>query len=201
MKKYLLVMFLIFTSCEIEEVLRQPLLASPLGLEVKTAPLADGSGTGLVLYFTANNPEIYFSGFSIYVSDDPDCLTATKDTYWFDIEESDATLLPNDNPISDDCKMSIYVGGEMAFPERRTYPESVGWNTDTSTSSSPEFTWTTFSEYTNTITNETTGDITYDITVFDDITSETTFYFAVYSYSSIDDEYSLPSNVASITFP
>ncbi len=194
MKKYTLILFLLFSSCEIEEVARQPLLATPLGLQVKTAP-AVGGGTGLVLFFYANNPEIYFSGFSIYVSTrKSDFSYIGGDAYWpinpMDVPGSQASLLTN-YTSSTDTNITIYVGGEMAFPERRTYPEVVGWDTSTSDTTSPEFTWTSFSTLPPTSTGGNGGNFV----------SGTEYYFAVYSYSSLDNEYSLPSNIESIVFP
>lgn len=194
--------FLIFSSCEIEEIPREPLLATPLGLQVKVAPAPnapDGSPrTGLVLFFTANNPEIYFSGFSIYVSTrEEDFRFFADETEAFfplnptQVPGTQARLLTNYTPVND-TNVSIWVGGKMAFPERRFYPHNATLSSDPNIpESDPQFTLTTFSELPPGVPG----------VAGEPFTPGTRYYFAVYSYSSIDTEYSLPSNVVSIIFP
>ncbi len=179
---------LLLLSCAIEEIPRQPLLATPLGLKVKTAP-AIGSGTALGMFFTANNPEIYFTGFAIYVS------TQVEDFGFFaNPDEAFFPLLPTEVPgnkaqllknysDTDDTHLSIWVGGAMSFPERRFYPPDLIH--DNTPLEDPTFTLSSFSELPN----------------GDPFVSGTIYYFAVYAYSTVDDAYSLPSNISTIIFP
>ncbi|MGL4676678.1 MAG: hypothetical protein ACRCWI_03315 [Brevinema sp.] len=194
---------LLTTSCTIEQIPRQPLLATPLGLQVKTAP-AIGGGVGLGLFFTANNPEIYFSGFSIYVStreeDFKSFLVDTSGTNVFfplnplQVPGTQARLLTNYTPIND-TNVSIWIGGKMAFPERRFYPpppsQLILDNSPNIPETNPEFTLTSFSSLPPAL-GQTSGE---------PFVSGTTYYFAVYAYSSINSAFSLPSNIGSIVFP
>lgn len=201
-KSFFTFFFLIFSACEIEEIPREPLLATPLGLEVKTAPAPnapDGSPrTGLVVFFTANNPEIYFSGFSIYVSTrEEDFRFFASETESFfplnplQVPGTHARLLTNYAPVID-TNVSIWIGGKMAFPERRFYPPDALLSSDPNIpESNPEFSLTSFSEL-------PPGGPGVDGMPF---TPGTRYYFGVYAYSSIDAEFSLPSNIVSIVFP
>ncbi len=176
------------SSCSITEIERNPLLATPLGLIAKTA-VASGGGTGVVLYFNANNPEIYFTGFSIYVSTEVGDLTnINPDNVFFPINPMDvagtsAQLLTNYSPVTD-TNLTIYIGACMSYPSYYTYPEDASFVAGSVDDNDPDFSLTTFSTLP-------------DGTAFAD---GTTYYFAVYSYSSLDVEYSLPSNIARLDF-
>ncbi|MGL5955866.1 MAG: hypothetical protein ACRC0X_04580 [Brevinema sp.] len=196
--KHILLLF--FVSCAIEQIPRQPLLATPLGFQVKTAS-AIGEGAGLGLFFTANNPEIYFSGFSIYVStrkEDFQAFPEGNSTFFplnpLEVPDSKARLLTNYTPVSD-TNVSIWIGGKMAFPERRFYPppptELILDNNPNIPETDPEFSLTSFNSL-----PPAPG-----MTEGEPFVSGTTYYFAVYAYSSINSAYSLPSNIAEIRFP
>lgn len=182
----------LLSSCSIDEIPRQPLLATPLGLKVKTAP-AQGGGTGLALFFTANNPEIYFTGYALYISTRIEDFTSFADAgeVFFplkptDVPGSQAQLLKNFITANDE-NLTIYVGGAMSFPERRFYPPSP--------------------DYLSITPNSSPADPTFTVTGFKDLPdgtpfiSGTVYYFAVYAYSAVDTSYSLPSNITTINFP
>lgn len=182
---------LLLLSCSIEEIPRQPLLTTPLGLKVKTAP-AIGSGTALALFFTANNPEIYFTGFAIYVStrlEDFGSFAGPDEVFFplkpTDVPGNEAQLLKNySNP--DDANLTIFIGGAMAFPERRCYPPDVVKDGSPSVSlSDPIFTLSSFNSLPD----------------GNPFVPGETYHFAVYAYSSVDVAYSLPSNITTIVFP
>ena len=180
---------LLLSSCAIEEIPRQPLLTTPLGLKVKTAPSSvAGGGTALALFFTANNPEIYFTGYAIYISTrledfksfDGSVLFPLKPT---DVPGNEAQLLKNiTNP--NDTNLTIFVGGAMSFPERRFYPPDVSINGD-SPPADPTFNSSSF----NTLPDGTA------------FIPEKAYYFAAYAYSIVDAAYSLPSNITTVIFP
>ena len=180
---------LLLSSCAIEEIPRQPLLTTPLGLKVKTAPSSvAGGGTALALFFTANNPEIYFTGYAIYISTRLEDFESFNDSVFFplkptDVPGSQAQLLKNiTNP--NDTNLTIFVGGAMSFPERRFYPPDVSINGD-SPPADPTFNSSSF----NTLP---------DGTAF--LPGEA-YYFATYAYSIVDAAYSLPSNITTVIFP
>jgi len=188
MKILYIYIYLFITACAIEEVPRQPLLSPPNGLSVQKAP-ALGSviippADGLAIYFTANNNEIYFDGFLIYIStveadfqEDTNVIIPTlKPT---DKPGSSALLLKNLDNTSDTV-YSIYKGGQMSFPELVIYPVTAPYTN----TQKPVFTLTCFSDLPN----------------GNSFQAGTTYYFAAYSYSSVDDTISLPSNIAKITF-
>ena len=191
-KKIALCFFtLLLSSCAIEEIPRQPLLTTPLGLKVKTAPSSvAGGGTALALFFTANNPEIYFTGYAIYASTRLDDFGsfANPDEVFFplkptDVPGNEAQLLKNINNPSD-TNLTIYVGGAMSFPERRFYPPDVSINGD-SPPADPTFNSSSF----NTLPDGTA------------FIPEKAYYFAAYAYSIVDAAYSLPSNITTVIFP
>ena len=199
-KKIALCFFtLLLSSCAIEEIPRQPLLTTPLGLKVKTAPSSvAGGGTALALFFTANNPEIYFTGYAIYASTRLDDFGsfANPDEVFFplkptDVPGNEAQLLKNINNPSD-TNLTIYVGGAMSFPERRFYPPDVSINGD-SPPADPTFDSSSF--------NNLPGNPDNPLAPVGPFVSGTTYYFAAYAYSIVDAAYSLPSNIATITFP
>ena len=181
---------LLLLSCAIEEIPRQPLLSTPLGLKVKTAPaVGAGVGPALGLLFTANNPEIYFTGYAIYVSTKITDFGsfANPDEAFFpllptDVPGNSAQLLTNYTDAGD-TSLSIWVGGAMSFPERRFYPPDL--ITDGTPAEDPTFTLSSFSTLP-------------DGTIF---TSGDIYYFAAYAYSAVDAAYSLPSNIATIVIP
>ena len=173
---------LLLLSCAIEEIPRQPLLSTPLGLKVKIAP-AVGGGNALGLFFTANNPEIYFTGYAIYVSPQISDFQSFSDSFFplkpTDVSGSKAQLLKRYD-IPTDENLTIWVGGAMSFPERRFYPPDA--TTDNRPPENPAFTLSSFKTLP-------------DGTLF---TVGTTYYFAAYAYSAVDSAYSLPSNIASV---
>lgn len=189
MKIQFILLLLLLSACAIEEIPRQPLLSPPLGLAVQLAPATGSTSTppknGIALYFTANNNEIYFSGFLIYVStqkqdfqEETNVIIPTLNPT--NKPNSKAQLLKNKKPT--DSTFSIYVGGQMVFPNLFTYPEDAQRSPDFL--EKPSFTLTSFAELP-------------DGTSF---VEDTTYYFVVYSYSSVDDAISLPSNIVEIKY-
>lgn len=189
--KYLFLL-LFFSACAIEEVERQPLLASPLGLNVqvvsRTSP-PPAVPEGIAMYFTANNNEIYFTGFSLYIStrkEDFQCYDGTffaiKPTL---VPGSQARLLTN-YTFANEKNLSISVNGAMAFPELYLYPPDA-----TFTAGTRIFATTTFTELPP-LPDGTGGG---------PFVPGTTYYFVAFSYSTVDNVYSLPSNIEQITYP
>ena len=194
---------LLLSSCAIEEIPRQPLLTTPLGLKVKTAPSSvAGGGTALGLFFTANNPEIYFTGYAIYISTRLEDFGsfANPDEVFFplkptDVPGNEAQLLKNySNP--NDTNLTIFVGGAMSFPERNFYPPVKTGDLSIDGDSPPADPTFIFSSF-----NSLPGNPDNPLAPVGPFVSGTTYYFAVYAYSIVDAAYSLPSNIATIIFP
>lgn len=188
--KYLLLLF--FSACAIEEVERQPLLASPLGLNVQVvyhAAVQPAVPEGIAMYFTANNNEIYFTGFALYVSTQKEDFQCYDSTFFAIrptlVPGSKARLLTN-YTFPNEKNLSISVNGAMAFPELYLYPPDATFAKGTRT-----FETTTFTELPP-LPDGTGGG---------PFVSGTTYYFVAFSYSTVDNVYSLPSNIEEITYP
>ena len=199
---------LLLLSCAIEEIPRQPLLATPLGLKVKkTTNPTDGNALGV--FFTANNPEIYFTGFAIYVSTREEDFSTFAGSAFFPLKPTDvlgsqAQLLTNYNNI-DDTSLSIWVGGAMAIPQRTYYPPvkkddgTIGNLVidGTSPDEDPIFIFSSFNILPG---RPASPGGTPPPIAGGPFLAGTDYYFAVYAYSAVDTEYSLPSNIVKVTF-
>ncbi len=192
-----LVLFFFLSSCAIDEISRLPLLASPLGLKVKLVPVVVGPPAipaGFAMYFTANNDETYFDGFSIFISTQKSDFEQIKGTVENDIyfpipptevPSSDARLLPSIGPTPD-TNLSIFVGFEMSDPAQFVYPSDASPNTG----QDPVFISTSFTSLPP--LPDGTGGGPF---------ATGTYYFAVYAYSSLDVSYSLASNIEEVAYP
>ncbi|MGL4366978.1 MAG: hypothetical protein ACRCTQ_01650 [Brevinemataceae bacterium] len=184
------ILVLLGTACSIEEIPRQPLLASPLGLTVSTAAsTAPGGGTGIAMFFTSMNNEIFFSGYAIYISTRKEDFQSSQNIFFAvkptDVPGSDARLLVNYQKVDDEF-LTLSIVGAMAYPNMFYYPpDAVPDSTQI-----PNFTSTSFSE----IPNKPDG------TGAGPFVPGTIYYFAVYAYSAVDNIYSLPSNIAELKF-
>ena len=193
-----LVLFFFLSSCAIDEISRFPILASPLGLKVQFVPgvplAVPPIPAGFAMYFTANNDETYFDGFTIFISTRRADFEGIKGTVENDIYfptpptevfGSDARLLPSIGPTPD-TNLSIFVGFEMSEPARFIYPSDASPNTG----QDPVFISTSFTSLPP-LPNGTGGGPF----------ATGTYYFAVYAYSSLDVSYSLASNIEEVAYP
>lgn len=192
MARALIFFYCIFLSaCAIDEIPRQPLLTAPLGLTAKFAPaIGKPPGTkGIVLYFTCMNPEIYFSGYAIFVSTNKkDFSHFPSDNIFFpicptDVPGNTSQLLKNVDRQDDD-KISIYIGVPMSFATIQIYPPTAIVDGNSQNIQAPSFSTTSF----------------VDLPNGSPFVVGTKYFFAAYAYSTVDNVYSLPSNIAEITY-
>lgn len=167
---------MLFSSCEILEVSRVPLLAPPLGLEVFTA--SSGGVNQLAVRFQGNNREVYFSGYRIYISLNRADLELTNATNRLlaEVPPPPAVVLPNLKD-SADTDMSVAYNGAMTKPELISYPFNAVISTGGLLQSSSLITY-------NGATPFTPG----------------TYYVGVYAYSRPENTMSVPS-IGTFTFP
>lgn len=178
MKNILIVLLLLFSSCEIFEVSRVPLLAPPLGLEVFTATGAGGVNQ-LAVRFQGNNREVYFSGYRIYISVNRADLELTNATNRLigEVPPPPAVVLPNLRD-SADTEMSVAYNGAMTKPEAILYPHTAIINTAGVLENSSLISFNGGTPF----------------------TPGTTYFVGVYAYSRPENTMSLPS-IGTFTFP
>ena len=190
-----LVLFFFLSSCAIDEIPRLPILASPLGLKVQLVPGVAGAPSGFAMYFTANNDETYFDGFSIFMSTQKSDFERIKGTVGNDIYfptpptevgPTTARLLPSIGPTPD-TNLSVFVGFEMSDPAQFVYPSDASPNTG----QDPVFITTSFKTLPPLVGGSGGGGA---------FVPGTTYFFAVYAYSSLDVSYSLASNIEEVIY-
>lgn len=176
MKNILIGFLLLFSSCEIFEVSREPVLAPPLGLEVFTT--SSGGVNQLAVRFQGNNREVYFSGYRIYISTNRADLEITNATNRLIAEPPPppAVVLPNLKD-STDMEMSVAYNGAMTKPETIAYPFNAIIDASGVLQSSSLIIY-------NGATPFTPG----------------TYYVGVYAYSRPENTMSVPS-IGTFTFP
>ena len=189
MKHSIFLSILLFSSCEILEIPRVPLLAPPLGLAVFKA----GTGTAadpfrMAIRYEAYNTEAFFSGWRIYIAttradlervdpNDPRFALAPTGT---------AVLLSNFN-VPNDTNTTVSFAGAMTAPSQRFYPQSAGITSGSLIVGGLGSTITEQAGITPFVASNTT-------------TPPTVYYIGVYAYSIGDNVYSLPS-ITNFTFP
>ena len=121
MKKLLTIIFLFFSSCGIEVPQPVPRLYSPNGLIVENVFNSDGDPTAVLrVTWHGLNPELEFSGYNIYYTDNDADATAFKGTKIlcrnFNPRQSTLVVLQPFNisrPFSYDVKKFYYETGEL----------------------------------------------------------------------------------------
>lgn len=78
MKKSLIIIFLFFSSCGIEVPQPIPRLYAPNGVQVFNAATAGGSAATVRITWYGLNPELEFSGYNIYFTDDINSAASYK---------------------------------------------------------------------------------------------------------------------------
>ena len=185
MKYYILLAILLFSSCEILEIPRVPLLAPPLGLAVFTA----GTGTPadpfrMAIRYEAYNTEAFFSGWRIYITTTrADLERVNPDDPRFALAPTGSAVLLSNFNVPNDTNVSVSFAGAMTAPSQRFYPQSSSIISGV----------LTVGGLGSAITEQA------GITPFT-TTPPTVYYIGVYAYSIGDNVYSLPS-ITSFTFP
>ncbi|MGL5721692.1 MAG: hypothetical protein ACRCY4_04755 [Brevinema sp.] len=174
MKQYFLILILLFSSCEITEVPRVPLLSTPLGLNVFTSTVG---GLSMAIRFEAFNTEAFFSGFRIYITTTrADLENIDPNDRRFALAPTGGAVLLSNFTTPNDTNVTISFPGAMTEPSIFAYPQNA-----------------------TIIDNvlQAGGISQFGTTPF---VTGTTYFIGVYAYSIGDNVYSIP-NIASFTFP
>ncbi|MGL5722278.1 MAG: hypothetical protein ACRCY4_07760 [Brevinema sp.] len=180
MKQYILLVMLLFSSCEVLEVPRTPLLSPPLGVKVVKA----GAGTpadplSMAVRFEAFNTEAFFSGWRIYISTvRADLERVNPDDPRFALVPTGSAVLLSNFTSPNDTNVTISFAGAMTQPSERFYPQEA----------EADF-------VNNTLTS---GGLT-NVGAAPFVTG-TTYFVGVYAYSIGDNVFSLPS-ILQFSFP